>query len=51
MLCKAMRSRVPKLSAEVERVIRLSSGRWSSGIQKGEKVRVSYTIPVKFATK
>lgn len=40
-----------KSCAEVERVIRLSSGRWSSGIQKGEKVRVSYTIPVKFATK
>ena len=37
-----------KSCAEVERVIRLSSGRWSSGIQKGEKVRVSYTIPVKF---
>lgn len=37
-----------KSCAEVERVIRLSSGRWNSGIQKGEKVRVSYTIPVKF---
>lgn len=37
-----------KSCAEVERVIRLSSGRWSSGVQKGEKVRVSYTIPVKF---
>ncbi len=37
-----------KSCAEVERVIRLSSGRWSSGEQKGEKVRVSYTIPVKF---
>lgn len=40
-----------KSCAEVERVIRLSSGKWSSGEQKGEKVRVSYTIPVKFATK
>lgn len=38
-----------KSCAEVERVIRLSSGKWSSGEQKGEKVRVSYTIPVKFA--
>ncbi len=37
-----------KSCAEVERVIRLSSGKWSSGEQKGEKVRVSYTIPVKF---
>lgn len=36
-----------KSCAEVERVIRLSSGKWSSGEQKGEKVRVSYTIPVK----
>lgn len=40
-----------KSCAEVERVIRLSSGKWSSGEQKSEKVRVSYTIPVKFATK
>ena len=37
-----------KSCAEVERVIRLSSGKWSSGEQKGEKVRVSYAIPVKF---
>lgn len=37
-----------KSCTEVERVIRLSSGKWSSGEQKGEKVRVSYTIPVKF---
>ena len=37
-----------KSCAEVERVIRLSSGKWSSGEQKGEKVRVSYTFPVKF---
>ena len=37
-----------KSCAEVERVIRLSSGKWSSGEQKGEKVRVLYTIPVKF---
>ena len=37
-----------KSCAEVERVIRLSSGKWSSGEQKGEKIRVSYTIPVKF---
>lgn len=37
-----------KSCAEVERVIRLSSGKWSSGEQKGEQVRVSYTIPVKF---
>lgn len=37
-----------KSCAEVERVIRLSSGKWSSGEQKGEKVRVSYAIPFKF---
>lgn len=35
--------------AEVERVIRLSSGRWSAGVQRGEKVRVAYTIPIAFS--
>ncbi len=38
-----------KSCAEVERVIRLSSGRWSAGVQRGEKVRVAYTIPIAFS--
>ena len=37
--------------AEVERIIRLSSGRWTAGVQRGEKVRVAYTIPIVFSKK
>ena len=36
------------LAREAERVVGLSSGRWTAGRQHGEAVRVSYTLPVDF---
>ena len=36
---------------EAMRVIKLTSGKWTPGEQKGEKVNVWYTIPINFALK
>lgn len=45
---KILKSSHEILSKEVERVIKLSP-KWEPAIQKGEKVRVKYAIPVAFA--
>lgn len=34
---------------ETKRVVRLMSGHWTPGSQKGQTVRVRYTLPVRFA--
>ncbi len=39
----------PSLDKEAIRVIRKSSGLWTSGIQRGRKVRSRYTIPINFS--
>lgn len=36
---------------EAMRVVKLMSGHWTPGSQKGEVVRVRYTLPIKFALK
>ncbi|MFI3279410.1 MAG: M56 family metallopeptidase [Rikenellaceae bacterium] len=45
---EVLRSPDPDLSAEAVRVI-LSSPKWTPGEQRGEKVKVTYTLPVVFA--
>ena len=45
---KILKSSHEILSKEVERVIKLSP-KWEPAIQKGEKVRVKFAIPVAFA--
>ena len=36
------------LEEEAMRVVSLTSGQWTSGMNKGEKVRTSFTIPIAF---
>lgn len=36
------------LDAEALRVIRLMSGKWTPGVQRGKNVKVAYTLPIKF---
>ena len=45
---KILKSPHKLLSKEVERVIKLSP-KWEAAIQKGQKVRVKYAIPIQFA--
>lgn len=47
-LVKIVRSIDPSLDAEALRVVKLLSN-WKPGKQKGEVVRVSYTVPINFA--
>lgn len=41
----------PSLDAEALRVVQLTSGKWIPGEIKGEKVNVTYTLPIAFKTK
>ena len=46
---KTLGESVASLAAEAERVIRMSSGKWTPGrLQGGETVRILYTLPVDF---
>ena len=47
-LVKIARGVSPELDAEALRVVKLLSG-WKPGRHKGKDVRVSYTVPIKFA--
>ena len=47
-LVKIARGVSPELDAEALRVVKLMSG-WKPGRHKGKDVRVSYTVPIKFA--
>ena len=38
----------PDLDQEALRVVKAMSGRWKPGIQRGQKVRVKYNLPVNF---
>ena len=38
----------PELDQEAVRVVKAMSGRWKPGIQRGQKVRVKYNLPVNF---
>ena len=42
-----LRSPDKRLTQEVERVVKLSP-RWEAGRQRGQKVRVKFTLPVQF---
>lgn len=41
-------SSLKALEEEAMRVVRLTSGKWTSGMNKGEKVRTNFTIPITF---
>lgn len=45
---KAVASPAESLAAEAVRVVGSSSGMWTPGSRKGEKVRIIYTLPVDF---
>ncbi len=38
----------PDLDQEALRVVKRMSGRWKPGVQRGEKVRVKYNLPINF---
>ena len=38
----------PELNDEAMRVLKLMNGQWLAGIHNGQKVRVAYTLPIKF---
>ena len=38
----------PELNDEAIRVLKLMSGQWLAGVHNGQKVRVAYTLPIKF---
>lgn len=38
----------PDLDREAVRVVKAMSGRWKPGIQRGQKVRVKYNLPINF---
>ena len=48
VVAKIARGVSPELDAEALRVVKLMS-KWKPGKQKGEAVRVSYTVPINFA--
>jgi hypothetical protein len=48
VVAKIARGVSPELDAEALRVVKLMS-KWNPGKQKGEAVRVSYTVPINFA--
>ncbi|GAB2564906.1 energy transducer TonB [Spirosoma areae] len=39
----------PDLDQEAVRVVKQMSGRWKPGVQRGEKVRVKYNLPINFS--
>ena len=45
---EVMRSLLPSMSKAALDVIKLTAGDWTPGEQKGKKVDVYYTVPVKF---
>jgi TonB family protein len=38
----------PDCNAEALRIVKLLSGQWRGGMHRGQKVRVAYTLPIKF---
>jgi TonB family protein len=45
---EVMKSAHPELDREAVRVVRAMSGHWKPGIQRGQKVRVKYNLPINF---
>jgi protein TonB len=45
--CRILRSAHPALDVEVLRILSMAPG-WEPGRQRGKKVKVAFTIPVKF---
>jgi TonB family protein len=45
---EVMKSAHPELDQEAVRVVKAMSGRWKSGTQRGQKVRVKYNLPINF---
>lgn len=46
---EVIKSVEPSLDQEALRVVKKMSGKWKPGSQRGEKVRVKYTLPVNFS--
>lgn len=46
---KTVKPLSPETDAEAERVVKQMNGHWTPGRQKGEAVRVRYTLPIRFA--
>lgn len=45
---EVMKSAHPDLDREAVRVVKAMSGRWKPGVQRGQKVRVKYNLPINF---
>lgn len=45
---EVLKSVHPSVDEEAVRVVKAMSGRWKPGIQRGEKVRVKYNLPINF---
>lgn len=46
---EVLKSVHPELDKEAVRVVQKMSGRWKPGVQRGQKVRVKYSLPINFS--